>query len=79
MHHVRPYSHGGLTRDDNLVLLCEECEKALTPHEAMLWERIASSAREQDLAQEVAQGQSQYRRIVEGIFGGIADTSSQRP
>jgi HNH endonuclease len=32
VHHVRPFSRGGLTDDDNLITLCHTCHRGLDPH-----------------------------------------------
>jgi HNH endonuclease len=32
VHHVRPFSQGGLTDDDNLITLCHTCHTGLDPH-----------------------------------------------
>jgi hypothetical protein len=32
VHHVRPFSEGGLTDDDNLITLCHTCHTGLSPH-----------------------------------------------
>ncbi|MFC1551009.1 HNH endonuclease [Candidatus Latescibacterota bacterium] len=33
VHHIRPWSKGGLTEDDNLITLCDTCHNGLEPHE----------------------------------------------
>ncbi len=33
IHHVRPFSRGGLTIDENLITLCHTCHEGLDPHE----------------------------------------------
>jgi hypothetical protein len=33
LHHIRPWSSGGLTEDDNLITLCDTCHDGLKPHE----------------------------------------------
>ncbi len=33
VHHVRPFGHGGLTADRNLITLCHTCHLGLDPHE----------------------------------------------
>ncbi len=33
VHHIRPWSKGGLTEDINLITLCHTCHKGLDPHE----------------------------------------------
>ncbi len=32
VHHIRPFSEGGLTEDGNLITLCHTCHKGLAPH-----------------------------------------------
>ncbi len=32
VHHIRPWSNGGLTEDDNLITLCDTCHDGLDPH-----------------------------------------------
>lgn len=32
LHHITPYSNGGLTRKNNLITLCHTCHKGLEPH-----------------------------------------------
>lgn len=32
LHHITPYSQGGLTNENNLITLCHTCHKGLEPH-----------------------------------------------
>lgn len=32
VHHIRPWSGGGVTLDDNLITLCSTCHRGLDPH-----------------------------------------------
>ena len=32
VHHIRPWSEGGITLEDNLITLCHTCHKGLDPH-----------------------------------------------
>lgn len=32
LHHIQPYSLGGLTTENNLITLCHTCHKGLEPH-----------------------------------------------
>ncbi|VDH15493.1 HNH endonuclease [Algoriella xinjiangensis] len=32
LHHITPYSYGGLTQKNNLITLCHTCHKGLEPH-----------------------------------------------
>jgi len=32
VHHIRPYSEGGFTHEDNLITLCHTCHSGLDPH-----------------------------------------------
>lgn len=32
VHHIRPFSKGGLTHEDNLITLCHTCHNGLDPH-----------------------------------------------
>ena len=32
VHHIKPFSQGGLTIDENLITLCRQCHQGLIPH-----------------------------------------------
>jgi hypothetical protein len=32
VHHIRPFSEGGFTHEENLITLCDTCHKGLDPH-----------------------------------------------
>jgi hypothetical protein len=46
VHHVAPFSEGGLTTKSNLITLCHTCHKGLEPHrEPKMWELLSATER----------------------------------
>jgi hypothetical protein len=44
VHHVVPFSEGGLTTKSNLITLCHTCHKGLNPHrEFEMWELLSAT------------------------------------
>ncbi|MBL7176659.1 MAG: HNH endonuclease [Desulfobacteraceae bacterium] len=61
VHHVRPWSMGGLTKGNNLITLCRTCHKGLDPHcDYKLYELIDSTI-------EIPDGKSMREELIEGI------------
>jgi HNH endonuclease len=71
VHHVRPFSIGGVTESSNLITLCDTCHRGLEPHaDYALFGYIESSlgfhSRDTGL-KELLRGISNYRKL--GFFG----------
>jgi hypothetical protein len=69
VHHIRPWSRGGLTDDDNLITLCSTCHDGLEPHhELSLYDVIQpgvfSKTKEQTLSEHL-EGVARYRSYIE--------------
>ena len=61
IHHVRPWSMGGLTKGNNLITLCRTCHKGLDPHfDYNLFELIDSTI-------EIPNGKAMRDELIEGI------------
>lgn len=61
VHHIRPWSKGGLTKGNNLLTLCRTCHKGLDPHfEFQLYELM-------DYNIEIPDGNSMRNELIEGI------------
>ena len=61
VHHVRPWSMGGLTKENNLITLCRTCHKGLDPHcDYKLYELMNSKL-------EIPDGSSMRDELIEGI------------
>ncbi len=67
VHHIRPWSRGGVTDAKNLITLCNTCHKGLEPHYDMNLFRYTDdeklSPNVKKAAEEYAEGVLEYRRI----------------
>jgi hypothetical protein len=55
VHHVRPWSKGGLTEDGNLITLCSTCHNGLDPHwDPTLFEILKPGSLRRDAKREAA-------------------------
>jgi hypothetical protein len=81
VHHIRPWTEGGLTEDANLITLCHTCHKGLKPHfDRELYEipkQANSSEREKMRAKEYWRGIELYRRLVVQEFSRSSNNGTQ--
>jgi hypothetical protein len=73
VHHVRPWGHGGLTKENNLVTLCRTCHKGLDPHfDPKLFELVPSAHKlgpsAEEMREELFEGINRYRKTVFDIL-----------
>jgi hypothetical protein len=73
VHHVRPWGHGGLTKENNLVTLCRTCHKGLDPHFDLKLFELVPSAHElgpnaEEMRKELFEGIKHYRKKVFSIL-----------
>ena len=79
VHHIRPWSHGGLTEDDNLITLCDTCHDGLEPHEehslfSMIFPKKWDS--DKDLrSRKYYEGVHQYRQAARKKFFELENKS----
>jgi len=74
VHHIRPWSRGGLTENDNLITLCDTCHDGLDPHEehslfSVLFPEKWNSDKEAR-SKEYYKGVYQYRQAAQKLFFG---------
>ena len=71
VHHIRPWSRGGLTEDVNLITLCHTCHRGLDPHEEYtlfsLLEPSTWEQRQQQKIRKYHEDVQRYREKVQGI------------
>ena len=76
LHHIRPFSMGGLTIDENLITVCHECHVGFDPHHqpGLFWlpDGHASRALEQHSTDAHYQGVAAYRRRSARMFEALA-------
>lgn len=67
LHHIKPFSKGGLTVDDNLITLCRGCHESLDPHDQpwLFWYSDGSIRRALDRSSTEAhdKGVEAYRQL----------------
>ena len=67
VHHIRPWSMGGLTKGNNLITICRTCHKGLDPHfDYKLYELIDSTIEipnVKSMREELIEGIKRYRKI----------------
>jgi hypothetical protein len=72
VHHVRPWSMGGLSKGNNLITLCRTCHKGLDPHcDYKLFELMDSTIQIPDgkaMRDELIEGIKRYREISSKAF-----------
>lgn len=77
VHHIRPWAHGGVTNDNNLVTLCNTCHSGLNPHfDPSLFEYTSSAGARFNITQlreKHSSGVREYRRIVANNEIGVTD------
>lgn len=68
VHHIRPWSKGGITEENNLITLCNTCHNGLDPHyDFSLFKYTIPDGMKpkvQKLAEEHLKGIAEYRRII---------------
>ena len=75
-HHIRPFSRGGLTIDENLITLCSECHQSLDPH--FQWDLFLlpdgpyEKIHEQETAATHPGGAEGHRRRVASLLDDLA-------
>ncbi|WP_420619810.1 HNH endonuclease [Candidatus Poriferisocius sp.] len=75
-HHIRPFSQGGLTIDENLITLCSECHQSLDPH--FQWDLFLlpdgpyEKSYEQETAATHPGGAEGHRRRVASLLDDLA-------
>ncbi len=69
VHHIRPWSRGGLTVEKNLITLCHTCHKGLSPHEDHgLYELVPECGYHPNIEKdkkELLEGIQRYRRKIQ--------------
>lgn len=72
VHHARPFSKGGLTKENNLITLCQTCHKGLYPHfDFQLFELIPNCTKFPKFANmqtDLIEGIKRYRCITLKLF-----------
>jgi len=84
LHHIRPFSMGGPTIDENLITVCNECHDSFDPHyqPGLFWlpNGHASRALERQSTDAHDQRVKAYRRLAARVFEAFADSAdSSRP
>jgi hypothetical protein len=69
VHHVRPWSHGGLTEEQNLVTLCNTCHNGLEPHFDPTLFRYSAQPQVSGDDSEYHEGVARYRALVSNTLG----------
>jgi len=68
VHHIRPWSKGGVTYPDNLITLCQTCHNGLDPHyDPNLFGYVSGSSNDFDVEKELVahqRGVALYRNWV---------------
>ena len=79
LHHIRPFSMGGLTIDENLITVCNECHASFDPHyrPELFWlpDGQVSRALERHSTDAHNQGVQAYRRISARVFEARSDSA----
>ena len=79
LHHIRPFSTGGLTIEENLITVCNECHNSFDPHDqpGLFWlpDGHASRALERHSTDAHNHGVEAYRRISARVFEALADSA----
>ena len=80
LHHIRPFSMGGPTIDENLIAVCNECHDSVDPHyqPGLFWlpDGHASRALEQQSTDAHNPGVKAYRRLAARAFEALAQRDS---
>lgn len=80
LHHIRPFSMGGLTIDENLITVCNECHNSFDPHyqPGLFWlpDGPARRALRQRSTDAHNKGVEAYRRLAARAFEALADSAS---
>ena len=75
LHHLRPFSMGGLTIDENLITVCKECHDSFDPHyqPGLFWlpDGLVSRALEQHSTDAHNHGVEAYRRLSARVFEAL--------
>ena len=78
-HHIRPFAQGGLTIDENLIILCSECHQSLDPHFQpdlfLLPDGPYEKSRQQETAATHRGGAEAHRRRVASLLDDLAGRS----
>jgi hypothetical protein len=61
VHHVKPWSKGGLTVDENLVTLCHTCHNGLDPHDDISLAIFLQPLDAESGKKELSEGVKRYR------------------
>ena len=79
LHHIRPFSMGGLTIDENLITVCKECHDSFDPHyqPGLFWlpDGHASRALEQHSTDAHNQRVEAYGRLAARVFEALAGSA----
>ena len=79
LHHIRPFSMGGLTIDENLITVCNECHNSFDPHHqpGLFWlpDGPASRTLKQRSTDAHNKGVEAYRRLAGRVFEARADSA----
>ena len=82
IHHIRPWSRGGLTHDDNLITLCHTCHKGFDPHEDWnLYSLIDKGFEQLDVnntAREYWEGVRLYRQLALDNYAEVLRANQTR-
>ena len=76
LHHVRLFSAGGPTTDDNLITLCSDCHRSLDPHEDLLlfWltDGIAKQALDRERTISHLEAAERYRHAIGAVLSRLS-------
>lgn len=79
LHHIRPFGMGGLTIEENLITVCNECHNSFDPHyqPGLFWlpDGHARRALERNSTDAHNRGVEAYRRLAARVFEARADPS----
>ena len=76
VHHIRPWSKGGITEDENLITLCHTCHKGLEPHEDhSLFDLINPKQATGDTSAEFLRKVHLYREAIWVAYSGLNKAS----
>lgn len=78
VHHVVPFSEGGLTTRSNLITLCHTCHKGLDPHrELKMWELLSATEAvvllpdHGDELRRYREGVARHRELISKLAQGL--------
>jgi hypothetical protein len=83
VHHIRPFGRGGLTADENLIILCHTCHNGLDPHEKVILFFLPGGHLDHTLEKEALpafrESVETYRRKISSIVAVLGGGKPRRP